>query len=497
MSDDDDDPVVDEIPVYLTQELADKLFIYQYPVHPVSSTYQSINVIKSQIKPELQEVILDIGLDTDSANYDKSHGEQIASSIDKDKTTQNKIFSSNLMDRVRLESTRSIIDNDSYAVGIMRGNQLVLSPIRGVVTLLPSFSHISQEEEKESEGEDEEEEQPKMVRVQFSRMETEKSKKAREASYNYYCQKSAEEPWYHTEYHGVDSTISKMERAKMTIGNVGGETEMDLTSTGYIDALLPRESEGDGSLPPDSLTSVNHLRQLPLPEQVKLVLFDVKVVNAQQLSCTLRTDIDRVVQCLQTCAVMVLGNWVLRSDLLYSTTHNGIPPQAMIRARDYILHEFHEGRVVERKSLSALVGLPQEELREMMSQVGVLRRNKRWHFRLSPDTNFLERFPEVVEQQNLLWEARAKGLLDSLDFNATLPKQRKRKESETLGATAANVSGKPRKSMSSDSECENAIGSGKSGKKPGRRTRRTGNDCITPVALAADIQIKQELPEGS
>lgn len=51
--------------------------------------------------------------------------------------------------------------------------------------------------------------------------------------------------------------------------------------------------------------------------------------------------------------------------------------------------------------------------------------------------------------------------------------------------------------MSSDSECENAIGSGKSGKKPGRRTRRTGNDCITPVALAADIQIKQELPEGS
>lgn len=63
----------------------------------------------------------------------------------------------------------------------------------------------------------------------------------------------------------------------------------------------------------------------------------VKVVNAQQLSCTLRTDIDRVVQCLQTCAVMVLGNWVLRSDLLYSTTHNGIPPQAMIRARDYIV----------------------------------------------------------------------------------------------------------------------------------------------------------------
>lgn len=59
-------------------------------------------------------------------------------------------------------------------------------------------------------GEDEEEEQPKMVRVQFSRMETEKSKKAREASYNYYCQKSAEEPWYHTEYHGVDSTISKV-----------------------------------------------------------------------------------------------------------------------------------------------------------------------------------------------------------------------------------------------------------------------------------------------
>ncbi|KAK9508623.1 hypothetical protein O3M35_006144 [Rhynocoris fuscipes] len=503
MSEDDDDPVVDEIPVYLTQDLAEKLFIYQYPVHPASLNSQKNTVIKSQIKPELQEVILDIGLDTSSVNYDKSHGEQIASIIDKDKTSQNKTFSSNLMDKIRLESTRAIIDKDNYAVGTVRGKHLILSPIKGVVSLLPSFSHITQEVEKETEGNEEEEEQPKMVRVQFSRMESEKAKKARESSYNYFCQKSAEEPWYHTEYYDQDSTIAKLERAKMNVGNnVTAESAMDLTSSGYIDCLLPKELQVEDALPPlpDTLTSVHRLRQLPLPDQVRHVLFDVKVVNAQQLSWMLRKEIDLIVQCLQTCAVMVLGNWVLRSDLLYSSTHNGIPPQAMIRARDYILHEFHEGRTLARKSLSAIVGLPQEELREMMNQVGILRRNNGWHFRLPTDTSFLERFPEVVEQQNLLWEARSKGILDSLEFAATPVKQpRKRKESETLASTAASISNRQRKSVSSDSECESVSGTGgrKTTAKNSRRQKKNEVADNTLPGPAAEIRIKQETPDNS
>ena len=49
-----------------------------------------------------------------------------------------------------------------------------------------------------------------MIRVQFSKVETERSKKARQQSYSYFCQKSAEEPWYQTEYHGPDSALTQV-----------------------------------------------------------------------------------------------------------------------------------------------------------------------------------------------------------------------------------------------------------------------------------------------
>jgi hypothetical protein len=50
-----------------------------------------------------------------------------------------------------------------------------------------------------------EEEEAQQVTVKFAQQETERKKRARERSFGYLSQKSAEEPWFHTEYHNSHS----------------------------------------------------------------------------------------------------------------------------------------------------------------------------------------------------------------------------------------------------------------------------------------------------
>jgi hypothetical protein len=50
-----------------------------------------------------------------------------------------------------------------------------------------------------------EEEEAQQVTVKFAQQETERKKRARERSFGYLSQKSAEEPWFHTEFHNSHS----------------------------------------------------------------------------------------------------------------------------------------------------------------------------------------------------------------------------------------------------------------------------------------------------
>ena len=50
-----------------------------------------------------------------------------------------------------------------------------------------------------------EEEEAQQVTVKFAQQETERKKRARERSFGYLSQKSAEEPWFHTQFHNSHS----------------------------------------------------------------------------------------------------------------------------------------------------------------------------------------------------------------------------------------------------------------------------------------------------
>ena len=65
-TEDESDPIVKEIPVFLSQTLAQNLLLFQYPVRPSNLPYDrtTTSVLDAKFKPEQQKVQLTLGINT-------------------------------------------------------------------------------------------------------------------------------------------------------------------------------------------------------------------------------------------------------------------------------------------------------------------------------------------------------------------------------------------------------------------------------------------------
>ncbi|KAK7019780.1 DNA-directed RNA polymerase III subunit RPC5, partial [Halocaridina rubra] len=150
--DQDNDPIVAEIPVYLSKTLAQQLYVLQYPVRPLSHTYDESTIIKTKVRPRSGQIEMELGLRTRGPTYDKSKGEQIALNVDgafRDKRdSEDNFYKSNVMDKLVLTSTKSLCDVNRYAVGVVRDKSLHLTPISSVFALRPSLTYLDQAEKR-------------------------------------------------------------------------------------------------------------------------------------------------------------------------------------------------------------------------------------------------------------------------------------------------------------------------------------------------------------
>lgn len=79
-----------QIPVFISQSLAERLVLYQYPLEQGGLNTDNSNVIQCNIKQNPHEVMLELERNTDSTNYSVSRGQQIAINVDgKDAATKN------------------------------------------------------------------------------------------------------------------------------------------------------------------------------------------------------------------------------------------------------------------------------------------------------------------------------------------------------------------------------------------------------------------------
>nr|CAG4649404.1 EOG090X07NA [Scapholeberis mucronata] len=433
---DEDDPVVTEIPVFLSKNLLEKLYVFQYPLRSVAVSEEKPNIIASRIKPKLQEVELEIEISTKAANYDKSKGEQICINADGpdkyDKPDHQNFFKGSLMDKITYTSTKADVDPRRFAVGILIDNELHINPIHGILHVKPSFPYLDKSDKAvKDSGVDadsaEEEETPEQVTVKFARTETDRSKALREKSYGFLLKKNAEEPWIHTKFFPFRSEESKLERNHLLCGKPDQMVHnLTLPKETYINNLIGPSTESGGALKQLNLgtLSMYQIRKLPLlVEKVRHLMANVKLISFDGLCSCLQISQENqkseLLKALQQVAELVQGNWVVKSEILYPSGEKdkpvklcgvtGIHPDIISKARDYVLHLYTSNRFVNRKEVTIATKIPTEEMKVILEQIA-LKTKDGWEFRLPYDQGFIDKYPEVVRRHELMNKAKQKQI---------------------------------------------------------------------------------------
>ncbi|CAH2036958.1 unnamed protein product, partial [Iphiclides podalirius] len=438
----EDDPVVQEIPVYLSQALADNFYIFQYPVRPANRDWKDVKVRNASIKPKNQIVRLEVDLDTYSDRYCPSKGEQIALNTDGQQETsyhsrdkekeKSKYFKNGIMDKIVYESSVPCLETQHYAVALLQDKELHCTPVKGIIQLRPSCSFYDKQDKKKhdkskTENSDDEEKEPeaKQVTVKFARQETELAKKAREKSFETISQRIADEPWYEGLWKPADSDYAELERLKLFSANTSDGSCLTMPHGEYVRSLVPP--------PPPDEADVQPSKQLTLQEQIKEILISAKLMTFGELRARIQggTCEGALLSALGGAACCVRGLWAPRSADLY-TRPAPAPPHLMCAARDHVLYLFTQHPYVDRRKVAAVVRLPAADVLEVMRSVA-RQTDRGWELLLPPDVGFESRHPDVVRRQNAYWEARRRQFGEALMADAPR-RQRKKSQRDSIGS---------------------------------------------------------------
>uniref|UniRef100_F7BJF7 RNA polymerase III subunit E n=1 Tax=Monodelphis domestica TaxID=13616 RepID=F7BJF7_MONDO len=431
-----------------------------YPVRPASMTYDDIPHLSAKIKPKQQKVELEMAIDTMNPNYCRSKGEQIALNVDGTCTDETSTYSTKLMDKQTFCSSQTTSNTSRYAAALYRKGELHLTPLHGILQLRPSFSYLDKADAKHREREaaneagdssqDEAEEDIKQITVRFSRPESEQARQRRVQSYEFLQKKHAEEPWVHLHYHSLRDSRSEHERQYLLCQGPGisENTELIKSPSEYLMMLMPPnvEEEKEKPVAPSNVLSMAQLRTLPLADQIKILMKNVKVMPFANLMSLLGlgTDSTSVLRCIQQVAMLVQGNWVVKSDILYpkdsSSPHSGVPAEVLCRGRDFVMWKFTQSRWVVRKEVATVTKLCAEDVKDFLEHMAVVRINKGWEFLLPYDEDFIKKHPDVVQRQHMLWM----GIQAKLEKVYSLPKETVPKTAEGQSVPVMLVSGDQR-----------------------------------------------------
>ncbi|XP_073503693.1 DNA-directed RNA polymerase III subunit RPC5 [Phyllobates terribilis] len=506
MESEDDDPIIQELDVYLAKSLAEKLYLFQYPIRPSLMNYDGVPHLSARIKPKQQKVEIDMAINTMSPNYCRSKGEQIALNVDGTCNDETSTYSSKLMDKQTFSSIQAAGSTSRYAVGFYRKGEIHVTPLHGILQLRPSFTYLDKADSKYREREaandaagdssqDEGEDDVKQVTVRFSRPETEQAKQRRAQSYEFLQKKQAEESWVHLHYCGIKDSRSEHEKQYLLCQNqtMTENQELMKSSSEYLQMLMPPsvQEEIEKPVAPSNVLSMAQLRTLPLADQIKILMKNVKVIPFANLMGLMAagTESIAVLRCIQQVAMLVQGNWVVKSDVVYpkesSSPHSGVSAEVLCRGRDFVMWKFTQDRWVVRKEVATVTKLCQEDVKDFLDQMAIARINKGWEFMLPFDEDFMKKHPDVVQRQSMLW----KGIQSKLEKVFSLSKEdvMSKKTETSSGASSTVITGDQVLNLARAKAKENQARLEKDLQKKKEQTKLTSS-----VTVVADVHIKEE-----
>ncbi|XP_067931838.1 DNA-directed RNA polymerase III subunit RPC5-like [Watersipora subatra] len=421
-----DDEVVKEVDVFLTKELKDHLWLMQYPVRPVDSSYDNETFLSTQIKPLQRKVNIDVAIDTNASSYLTSKGEFLASSVDGSIPKGPRTYPSGKLDRIELKSAQGIPKSDRYAIGAIKNGSVHLTPLSAIVQMRPSLSFLDKADAASKEREklldidkdnSQDEEEAKTVTVKFARQETSEQKSRRIKSYDYLKKKESEESWSHFRYHKTQDEMSGKIRHRL-LATKHEAVVAYASPSEYLSSLIPKPTEDivDNPDMPSNVLSMAQLQSMSLNDRVKAIVTNAKVIRWSQLIALLDKDIDQslAMKAIQQVAVLVQGCWVVKSEVLHPkdtfSAHNHSPAEVICRARDFMLWKFTQSPSLIRRDIAHIVKIPSEELKEMLEQIAKPKPKQGWIFNFEFDQDFVHKNKEVVQRQNMVWEHKYQQL---------------------------------------------------------------------------------------
>ncbi|KAL6727742.1 hypothetical protein Aduo_009592 [Ancylostoma duodenale] len=462
-SDDEDernDEIDMEFDVVVCNELPNtELYRVHFPVRK-KDAFEQERQPRVRYKKNVRMMEMRLSADTSSGSYDKTKAERFAAMTSSNVKQENAIAHSKFDEIYEGRAYRSD-DYVQFAVGYFRGDTFYMSPVAGTFEMHRSLSHLNNASRgRDDDGDDGESDSEaaggsaQQIRVKFSRPETEKQKKRREASALHREKLIASDSWIPMEVHlrevseltdplvvekfsqmTVDPTVT-------TADEPGSSIEMntrDLVEQGIVCG----EKEQIDLTRSDLLVSQQRIREMPAHHQVKAQVLKSRVITTDDVVKRVDSSLTReeIIEDLKQCARLVQGVWVLNSNFLFydlTVAHSNTPgkidehrAELWRAARDLALYLIDACQPVTRALLTKCFQINSKDAEDILSTFAVPG-NKTWKLRILPDPVFLES-PEnaalVLEQRQLWMErwAEIRKLIDTT-LSASAP-SRSRKNS--------------------------------------------------------------------
>lgn len=125
---------------------------------------------------------------------------------------------------------------------------------------------------------------------------------------------------------------------------------------------------------------------------------------------------------------------------------------------------------MDRRKIAAAVRLPPQQVLEILRSVAKYNPKTGWELLLPPDTAFEAKYPDVVQRQNLYWEARQRQFNEML-IGESVPKRQRKKSQRDSVSSDIMLSPKPRNNSVSEEDSDRKRHKNKSATGTGKRTR--------------------------
>lgn len=159
MMDDDDDPVIREIEVYVnrirnpnvsaeeTESSGASMFLLQYPLRPIYRPYgDQGRLVKIKYRKYQKLLQMHYVLNTESDNFDPQQRAELLENQLTGPSEKSGAIGGTVSHI--LNSMGCVSTNSSYGLGLLQENRLYVTPLTSVLQFRPDFSHVDEEESR-------------------------------------------------------------------------------------------------------------------------------------------------------------------------------------------------------------------------------------------------------------------------------------------------------------------------------------------------------------